>query len=245
MRVTSPKTNGLKHMKNNRIIGMVALTGLALACSVPVFLTGCGPKAEKGIQKVGPETVELGRGVSATLTLAEQEVIEALLTQDFDTKDSKKHVITETTSVSSLHSGTYDAFSKSLREEAKLRDQEFREALDDFLQKNQTAIRIVFPTNAPKSVELISDATVEEVFPSKRGVSVKPNGWVVFYQQFPGSSGLITISRVGIDSKGTVAIIYLGQQHQYLDGIGAIRVLRREGPKWVLSDDSMSPGWRS
>jgi hypothetical protein len=208
-----------------------------------IVLDSGSPGAVAAVEGTILKTIERARAAAATLTLAEQDVIEALLTQDFDTKNSKQHVIRETTSVSQLQSGTYDAFSKSLREEAKQRDQAFKEALDNFLQKNKTAIRIAFPTNAPKSVELISDATVEEIFPSQRGV--KPKGWDYFYRRFPDSRGLITVSRVGMDAKGTVAIIYLGQQHQDLDGIGFIRILKREGKKWVRIADGIGGQWRS
>ena len=134
-------------------------------------------------------------------------------------------------------------FSKSLREEAKDRDKAFREALDDFLKKNETPVQIVFPTNAPKSVELVSDATVKEIYSAKQ--DAKPNGWDVFHSRFPDSGCLITISRVGIDSKGTVALIYLGQSSGYLAGRGGIRVLRREGGKWLLKYESIGPEWVS
>jgi hypothetical protein len=73
----------------------------------------------------------------------------------------------------------------------------------------------------------------------------KPKGWDSFYRRFPDSSGLITISRVGIDSKGTMAIIYLGQQRQYLDGSGSICILKREGKKWVRIADGIGGRWRS
>lgn len=192
------------------------------------------------------------RAAAPTLTLAEQEVIEALLSQEIGTKISKKHVITEYTSTRMLQpdkgvlqlANAYDTFANSLREQAKDGDNAFREALDDFLKKNKTDVQIVFPTNAPKSVELVSDVTVNGIFSAKR--NAKPNGWDVFYRRFPDSGGLITISRAGIDSKGTVAIIYLGEQSHYLAGSGRIWVLRREGGKWILKTyERIGPEWVS
>jgi len=56
-----------------------------------------------------------------------------------------------------------DTFANSLREEAKDRDKAFREALEDFLKKNKIPVQIVFPTNAPKSMELVSNATVNRI----------------------------------------------------------------------------------
>ena len=149
---------------------------------------------------------------------------------------SKKHVIKETTSVRLmlLSYESYDTFAEELRQAANARDQAFREALDDFLKKNRTATQIVFATNTLKSIELVSNATLKEIFSGKH--DVKPDGWDIFYQRFHDSDGLITISRVGLDSKGTVAIIYLGKQSGYTTGRDSIRVLRRESGKWVLKE---------
>jgi hypothetical protein len=179
-----------------------------------------------------------------TLTLAEQEVIEALLSQETGAKVSK-HVITEHTSIRMLQlANDYDTFANSLRDEAKHRDKAFRKALDDSLQKNKTPVQIVFPTNAPKSVELVSDAALNGIFSAKH--DAKPNGWDVFYRRFPDSGGLFTISRLGIDPKETVAIIYLGKRSGYLAGSGRILVLRREGGKWILkASESIGPEWVS
>ncbi len=204
----------------------------ALVALLILNTAGCGPKSSPGTQ-----------WEPSTLTPTEQEVIEALLSQHFDTKNSKQQVIVDTTSVSRILWGTYDDFSKSLRKEAEGRDQAFREALEDFLKKNRTAVQLLLPTNAPSRVVLVSEATVEDIFPSKGGPEVK--GWSYFYRRFPGASGLIDISRVGIDSKGTIAIVYLGQQHQNLDGMGTIRILKRDGKTWVLTDDGIGSGWKS
>ena len=182
------------------------------------------------------------RALSAsTLTLAEQEVIEALIPQDSETMASKKHVIEETTSVRImlLSYENYDTFEESLRQGANDRDQAFREALDDFLKKNRSATQIVFATNILKSVELVSNATLKEIFSAKH--DAKTNGWDVFYRRFPDTDGLITISRVGLDSKGTVAIIYLEKQRGYVSGRDSIRVLRRESGKWVLKHERIGP----
>jgi hypothetical protein len=192
------------------------------------------------------------RAGAPTLTLTEQEVIEVLLAQEIGAKVSKKHVIMEYTSIQMLRpdqgvlelANAYDTFANSLRDQAKDRDKAFKKALDDFLEKNKTSVQIIFPTNAPKSVELVSDATIKGIFSAKR--NAKPNGWDVFYRRFPDSGGFYTISRVGIDSRGTVAIIYFGEQSGYLAGRGRMLVLRREGGKWILKiNERIGPEWVS
>jgi hypothetical protein len=188
--------------------------------------------------------VKVDRIENPTLTLAEQEVIESLLSQEIETKTCKKHTIAETSSVGVLFPGdTYESFSEALRKDDEVRDPAFREALEDFLKKNVAPVRIVFPTDAPKSVELVSDAAQAEIFLGTDHTN--PNGWDLFYHRFPDSMGLFTISRVGIDSGRTVAIVYLGRQSHYLSGRGRIRILRREGGRWVLQGQSIGPRWVS
>jgi hypothetical protein len=173
---------------------------------------------------------------SSILTLTEQEVFEALIAQDSETMASKKLVIKETTSVQMmlLSYKNYDEFAESLRHGAHDRDEAFKEALDDFLKKNRTATQIIFATNTLESIELVSNATLKEIFSAKHDAT--PNGWDLFHRRFPDAHSLITISRVGLDSKGTVAIIYLGSQRGYTSGRDRIRVLRRESGKWVLQE---------
>jgi hypothetical protein len=182
--------------------------------------------------------------VDPTLTWSEQEVIEAMLSQEIDAKLSKKQVIENTTSVKRLHfPSNYKSFASELRKQAKRRGPTISESVDDFLQKNQTAVPIVLGTNAPKDAQLVSTNVIAQIFSAKP--NAKPNGWDLFYQQFPNSSGLITLSRVGIDSKNTVAIVYMGKQELYLAGSGSIRVLKREGKKWVLTREMIGPMWDS
>ncbi len=181
---------------------------------------------------------------AATPTLAEQEVIEVLLLQDDADGLSRKQVINDTASIRGLlRIRDRDKFADRLRQEAQQRDAGFREAVDDFLKKNQADAKIVFPAKTPMNIELVSDVALKEIFSARH--NTKPNGWDLFYQRFPHSDGLITISRAGIDSKGTVAIVYLGKQTYYVGGSGRIRVLKHKGKKWVLTHDGIGPSWVS
>jgi len=51
----SPFGTKRQNMKTNRILRTMTLTGLVLAFSVPLLLTGWGAQAEEGIQKMGPD----------------------------------------------------------------------------------------------------------------------------------------------------------------------------------------------
>ena len=67
-------------MKTNRVIGTVVPTGLALAFSVPLFLAGCGPKAEKVIQQVDPDIPLLKAKAERGDAKAQNELGELFLT---------------------------------------------------------------------------------------------------------------------------------------------------------------------
>ncbi len=175
-----------------------------------------------------------------TLPLAEQQVIEALFQHEVGS--AKKHVIREEMSAREIQfQESYEKFGASLRQDAKEKDKAFKAALDDFLQKNRNPTLIAFPTNAPKDVELVSEATVNSIFRNTNNV----DGWKLFYERFPGSTGLISISRVGMNPQKTVAIVYFGQQSHWLAGAGSIRVLRREGNKWVVTGEGFGRSWVS
>lgn len=181
------------------------------------------------------------------MTIAEQEIIEALLSQATAAKPPQRYVIRETTSTKELWPDPRGRakFAQRLRDEARNRDAAFREALEDFLHKNNVDTKIVFPVAPSKTIELVSE-TIAGKF-----IEVRSDGkpghwrWEWFYRRYPDSGGLITISRVGIDSRATIALVYLGWYSGPLSGLGAIRILRREGNHWVLTHEPFGPSWIS
>ncbi len=184
-----------------------------------------------------------GAAPVATLTRAEQEVLESLFQQD-TVRNSKRLVVREVASIKEIRfTNNHEQFAAKLRKEAQDRDPALKEAVEDFLKKNQSDTKLVLPTNALKKVELVSDSVIEEIFSNRPNGTT--NGWTLFYQRFPDSGGLITLSRVGMDSKGKVAIVYLGRHELPLSGEGHIRILKREGNKWVLYYEPIGPGWVS
>lgn len=156
-----------------------------------------------------------GHAAEPRFTLEEQEVIEAILEEHIADRDFKRLVIRETAKVF-LGLGTYEQYATELRDSAKNRESAFKEALNDFLEKNRDETKIIFPSNIPSRVELVSEAVLEEIFSVKRAAI--PSAWDIFHHRFPGSGDLITISRVGVDSKGTVAIVYLGRRSSPVHG---------------------------
>ena len=123
-------------------------------------------------------SVPMANATAPTLTPAEQDVIDALLQQDTEMKASMHHVIQEATSVSSLYGiGNLKTLSSTLRVQAKDHDKAFREAVDDFIKKNKTPVQIIFPTNAPKNVELVTNA--QKLLPLPEMSDVFPSGYLI------------------------------------------------------------------
>jgi len=59
-------------------------------------------------------------------------------------------------------------------------------------------------------------------------------GWDLFYDKYPGSSGIITFSRVGFSSKGDEAVAYLGNRRGWKSGTGYFVFLRKQGDQWQV-----------
>jgi hypothetical protein len=183
---------------------------------------------------------QFGRAASPTLSAAEQEVIEVLLRHEGPSGASGIKVLQEMASVSEIRrESSHEDFARRLRlwglgEES--RPPKVQQSLEDFLTKNRTDTQIVFPTNATP-VQLVPASLVEEI--------LRTNGWSGFYRRFPGSGGYAVISRVGFDSKNTIAMVYLGVHHGPLSGRGRIYVLSRENGKWTVTHENIGPEWVS
>jgi len=67
--------------------------------------------------------------------------------------------------------------------------------------------------------------------------------WRAFYELYPRSAGLISLSTVGYSSNGDVAIVMVGQACGALCGRGYLIGLRRKGGKWYVA--TIKPTWVS
>ncbi len=68
---------------------------------------------------------------------------------------------------------------------------------------------------------LISQAEVEKIFSGE-------DGWHDFYEIFPASQGILTFSRVGFNGKKTQALVYAGNQADWLAGAGFYLLLEKK-----------------
>ena len=64
--------------------------------------------------------------------------------------------------------------------------------------------------------------------------SFKPNHWNSFYERFPNALGYFVLSRVGLDEKKTVALVYVENQQDGRWGLGSFFFLLKEEGKWKI-----------
>ena len=83
--------------------------------------------------------------------------------------------------------------------------------------------------NLKKRVVLVSTGEIEQLFHSEDKM-----GWNRFRQRFPASSGITTLSKVAYDADHAHALVYVGNQRDWLSGSGIIFFLARNGGKWTI-----------
>jgi hypothetical protein len=99
--------------------------------------------------------------------------------------------------------------------------------LNDFINKNKHSYLLSQNLNLRVDYSLISEGTRENIFQ-------KENAWGEFYNRYPGSQGITTLSRVGFNSIKTQALVYEGTQSDYLAGRGFYILLAKENGAWKI-----------
>jgi hypothetical protein len=98
----------------------------------------------------------------------------------------------------------------------------FREA-----NKRQTPLRRSFHTSI--DYELVDSTELQSIF--------KEGSWPAFYRRFPGSSGILTFSRVGFSSDGMQALFYVKNRCGELCGGSAYFVMEKRDDRWVIEKE--------
>jgi len=61
------------------------------------------------------------------------------------------------------------------------------------------------------------------------------DGWQVFRREYPGSRGIVQVSRVGLDPKLTQPVVCFGAQYDWLMGYGEFILLTRDNLMWQVA----------
>jgi len=80
---------------------------------------------------------------------------------------------------------------------------------------------------------LVTNEEINAIF------GARGNGWNNFYKKYPGAQGILLFSRVGFDRRRKQALVYAGDQSNYLGGAGYLVLLARKDGTWVVIKQAM------
>jgi len=102
--------------------------------------------------------------------------------------------------------------------------------VDDYKNKNAKIYKLENKFSIPQTVILISRGELNKMFQNEKG-------WDLFYEKYPNSPGIFSISRVGFNSDQTQAILYFGYQRGFVWGEGYRIFLTKDEGKWVVKEE--------
>ncbi len=102
------------------------------------------------------------------------------------------------------------------------------DTLADYLAKNRSAHPVEPGLVLDRQLICVSSEELQDIFCDR-------DGWQRFRQRYPRSSGIVEYSCIGFNVQVTQALVYAGQQQDWLMGYGAYRLYWRWSDRWVES----------
>jgi|SRR5215216_1624816 len=103
-----------------------------------------------------------------------------------------------------------------------------RETIDEYESKNRSTTPLKAELNLKVRYTLISDEEVDKLFEDHVA------GWESFYSKFPGSKGLMHVSRVGYNSDRSQALVQVGIGCGDTCGHTQVIFLRKDNNQWLV-----------
>jgi len=176
-----------------------------------------------------------GSKAAPTSAIAEEyAVYKAVIESLYLTEGVELIVIENRTAIGVSSSESLDSTVKYIQE--AFGDAIELETLDDYIAKNRRSHRLEGGFSLDVPYVLLSEAELAEIF--EQG-----GGWNQFYKLYPNSQGIMTLSRVGFNARMDQALVYIGNQADYLAGRGYYVLLKKKGGIWTI--DRMIVAWIS
>jgi len=105
---------------------------------------------------------------------------------------------------------------------------------DNFISRNQTPVALEPVFHFPLPIILISQKEISGIFFEQEG-----DGWDRFYDNYRGAQGIMDISQAGFNPGFTRALVYAGDQSNYLAGVGFLYYLEKVGGSWNIRNSVM------
>lgn len=109
-----------------------------------------------------------------------------------------------------------------------------QETIDDFKKNNAQPSVLSNKFTVPTKVVLVAKNEIDRFFAEGGG------WWPAFYQQYPDSPGLITLSNVGFNPEKNQAILYIGYQCDGLCGQGHYVLMVKANGNWKVEKRVMT-----
>jgi hypothetical protein len=103
-----------------------------------------------------------------------------------------------------------------------------RVTIDDYESKNRSTSSIKAELRLKVRYKLISDEEIDNIF--RKGGA----GWTEFHAKFPGSKGLVTLSRVGFNPDRTEALVHVSIGCDWNCGDSQLVFLRKDKDQWKV-----------
>ncbi len=201
-----------------------------LVC-IAILCIGCFKKSQKEIQVI--EKIE-------------SEFLGAFLKSKFPESVSRNVplVVLESPSMRKLTIGENPKrVCARIIEDAGMKDARFVEAATDFCEKNTDGYDMSFTGKIPVNHILLTEEQEKTIFDIQRNGG--RDGWNVFYETYPKSPGVITLSRPGFNSENNIGVIYMGNELKWLRGYGRIYIFQKKNGVWEDTDVRIGPSWVS
>jgi len=108
-----------------------------------------------------------------------------------------------------------------------------QETLGDFKEKNKNNHTLIKNSDIEGNNVFIAEKEAEDIFKEK-------NGWDEFYEKYPNSQGIMSLSRVGFNGKKNQALVSVGNQSHWLAGNGYYILLVKENNIWLIKGKVLS-----
>ena len=94
------------------------------------------------------------------------------------------------------------------------------------------------------SCKILGQQELQELFPRNevkidQSVDSIKDSWNRYYEKYPGAQGIMQVSRIGFDTDGSQALVYVANFSGLLLGGGYYVLLVREENTWVIHDISV------
>lgn len=108
--------------------------------------------------------------------------------------------------------------------------------IDDFHAKNKTRVPLKDSFTVSLKRIFITDEELKKILEDKIN-------WKAFYEKYPNSQGVMTISNVSFNSEMKRAFVYIANTRGSMNGVGLYIVLEKQDSVWRVKEKAV--GWMS